>query len=100
MQGYRAPRSDSRGVCRTGVACTPTGPNHRWIGVPLSRCARWIAGAAVATRAGVGSASRPQSATLPAMDYLWTPWRYAYVTNAEKAPGCIFCDLPRLGDDV
>lgn len=33
------------------------------------------------------------------MDYLWTPWRYAYITNAEKASGCIFCDLPRSGDD-
>ena len=33
------------------------------------------------------------------MDYLWTPWRYAYITNAEKASGCIFCDLPQLGDD-
>jgi ATP adenylyltransferase len=36
----------------------------------------------------------------PAMDYLWTPWRYAYVSTAEKTPGCIFCDLPKLGDDV
>jgi ATP adenylyltransferase len=43
------------------------------------------------------------------MDYLWTPWRYAYVTDAEKtrrpgvAPeldeyfvgdhGCVFCNL-------
>ena len=34
------------------------------------------------------------------MDYLWTPWRYAYVTAAEKAPGCIFCDLPKAGDDA
>ena len=34
------------------------------------------------------------------MDYLWTPWRYAYVSAAEKASDCIFCDLPRLGDDV
>jgi ATP adenylyltransferase len=34
------------------------------------------------------------------MDYLWSPWRYAYVTSAEKAPGCVFCDLPRAGDDV
>ncbi len=34
------------------------------------------------------------------MDYLWTPWRYAYVTTAEKASGCIFCDLPKLGDDA
>ncbi len=33
------------------------------------------------------------------MDYLWTPWRYAYVTAAEGAKGCIFCDLPKLGDD-
>jgi ATP adenylyltransferase len=35
----------------------------------------------------------------PAMDYLWTPWRYAYVTNAEKTTGCIFCDLPKVGND-
>jgi len=34
------------------------------------------------------------------MDYLWTPWRYAYVTGAEKSSGCIFCDLPNLDDDV
>jgi ATP adenylyltransferase len=33
------------------------------------------------------------------MDYLWTPWRYAYVTNAEKTTGCIFCDAPKAGDD-
>jgi ATP adenylyltransferase len=32
------------------------------------------------------------------MDYLWTPWRYAYVTE-KKTTGCIFCELPRLGDD-
>jgi ATP adenylyltransferase len=34
------------------------------------------------------------------MDYLWTPWRYAYVTGAQKTSGCIFCDLPKLGDDA
>ncbi len=34
------------------------------------------------------------------MDYLWTPWRYAYVTNAVKTSGCIFCELVKLGDDV
>jgi ATP adenylyltransferase len=34
------------------------------------------------------------------MDYLWTPWRYAYVTTAEKTSGCIFCDLPKGGDDA
>lgn len=33
------------------------------------------------------------------MDYLWTPWRYAYVTTAEGAKGCIFCELPKMGDD-
>jgi ATP adenylyltransferase len=33
------------------------------------------------------------------MDYLWTPWRYAYVSTAEKNSGCIFCDLPKLNDD-
>ncbi|MGH9511813.1 MAG: HIT family protein [Terriglobales bacterium] len=30
------------------------------------------------------------------MDYLWTPWRYAYVSTAEKQDGCIFCELPKL----
>jgi ATP adenylyltransferase len=34
------------------------------------------------------------------MDYLWTPWRYAYVTAAEKSSGCIFCELPKSGDDA
>jgi ATP adenylyltransferase len=34
------------------------------------------------------------------MDYLWTPWRYAYVTTAEKASGCVFCDLPKQGNDA
>jgi ATP adenylyltransferase len=34
------------------------------------------------------------------MDYLWTPWRYAYVTAAEKISGCIFCDLPKAGNDA
>jgi ATP adenylyltransferase len=33
------------------------------------------------------------------MDYIWTPWRYAYVTTAQKTQECIFCDLPKLGDD-
>jgi ATP adenylyltransferase len=32
------------------------------------------------------------------MDYLWTPWRYAYITGASKPQGCIFCDLPKLDD--
>ena len=33
------------------------------------------------------------------MDYLWTPWRYAYVSTAEKASGCVFCDAANAGDD-
>jgi ATP adenylyltransferase len=34
------------------------------------------------------------------MDYLWTPWRYAYISVAGKISGCIFCDLPKEGDDA
>jgi len=33
------------------------------------------------------------------MDYLWTPWRYAYVTGTVKTSDCVFCDLVKLGDD-
>jgi ATP adenylyltransferase len=33
------------------------------------------------------------------MDYLWTPWRYAYVSTAEKAVGCIFCAAVKANDD-
>ena len=33
------------------------------------------------------------------MDHLFTPWRYAFVTGADQATGCIFCDLPSLNDD-
>ena len=25
------------------------------------------------------------------MDYLWSPWRYRYVSSADGTPGCIFC---------
>ena len=25
------------------------------------------------------------------MDYLWSPWRYQYVSKASHDPGCIFC---------
>lgn len=34
------------------------------------------------------------------MDYLWTPWRYAYVSSTEKAAGCVFCDAPKEKDDA
>lgn len=34
------------------------------------------------------------------MDYLWSPWRYAYITGVEPEPGaCIFCDKPAESDD-
>jgi ATP adenylyltransferase len=33
------------------------------------------------------------------MDYLWTPWRYAYVSTAERAVGCIFCAAAAANDD-
>jgi len=33
------------------------------------------------------------------MDYLWTPWRYAYVSSAEKSAGCVFCNALTAGND-
>ena len=33
------------------------------------------------------------------MDFLFTPWRYAFVTSAHKAAGCLFCDLQGPQDD-
>ena len=33
------------------------------------------------------------------MDYLFSPWRYAFVSAAHDITGCIFCELPKLGDD-
>ena len=34
------------------------------------------------------------------MDYLWTPWRYAYVSGTEKTAGCVFCDALKGNDDA
>ena len=34
------------------------------------------------------------------MDYLWTPWRYAYVTTVDQTPECVFCALLTSGDDL
>jgi ATP adenylyltransferase len=34
------------------------------------------------------------------MDYLWTPWRYAYVSTAEKSSGCVFCNAAKEKDDA
>jgi ATP adenylyltransferase len=33
------------------------------------------------------------------MDYIFTPWRYAYVTSTGKATSCIFCDALSAGSD-
>lgn len=33
------------------------------------------------------------------MDYLWTPWRYQYLSQAAHATGCVFCRAAGLGDD-
>jgi|SRR5581483_1450233 len=33
------------------------------------------------------------------MDYLWTPWRYAYVSTADKVEGCLFCRTRTASDD-
>lgn len=27
------------------------------------------------------------------MEHIWSPWRYQYITAADKPPGCIFCSL-------
>jgi ATP adenylyltransferase len=34
------------------------------------------------------------------MDYLFTPWRYAYITGADKATECVFCAAAREKDDA
>ncbi len=33
------------------------------------------------------------------MDYLWTPWRYSYVSTADKIEGCLFCRIRAESDD-
>jgi ATP adenylyltransferase len=38
--------------------------------------------------------------TCRAMDYLWTPWRYAYVSASEKSAGCVFCEAAKEKDDA
>jgi ATP adenylyltransferase len=34
------------------------------------------------------------------MDYLFTPWRYAYIKGADKAQECLFCEFSKRGDDA
>jgi len=33
------------------------------------------------------------------MDYLWTPWRFSYITGGERADGCIFCRQLEQNED-
>ena len=33
------------------------------------------------------------------MDYLWTPWRYQYVTTTGDKSECIFCAAAQASDD-
>lgn len=34
------------------------------------------------------------------MDYLWTPWRYSYIKEADRKPGCPFCEKLDKNDDA
>jgi ATP adenylyltransferase len=34
------------------------------------------------------------------MDYLWTPWRYQYITETGRETGCVFCHAIERGDDA
>ena len=34
------------------------------------------------------------------MDYLFTPWRYAYITAENQPPGCLFCSRLQQNDDA
>ncbi|MBG99592.1 MAG: HIT family hydrolase [Solibacterales bacterium] len=33
------------------------------------------------------------------MDYLWTPWRYKYITEKVSEEGCVFCQIAESNDD-
>ncbi len=33
------------------------------------------------------------------MDYLWTPWRYQYVTQGAGTQGCVFCGIAAADND-
>jgi ATP adenylyltransferase len=34
-----------------------------------------------------------------AMDHLWSPWRFKYISGAERQPGCVFCRAKNSPDD-
>jgi ATP adenylyltransferase len=33
------------------------------------------------------------------LDYLWSPWRYRYLTGQLKKQGCVFCNVAAESDD-
>lgn len=33
------------------------------------------------------------------MDYVWTPWRYRYITETSSQKGCVFCQILESKDD-
>ena len=33
------------------------------------------------------------------MDYLWTPWRYHYITTSDRPCACVFCAAAQSSDD-
>ncbi len=33
------------------------------------------------------------------MDYLWSPWRYQYLTDTRRPSGCIFCQMAAETND-
>jgi ATP adenylyltransferase len=33
------------------------------------------------------------------MDFLWSPWRFQYVSTAESQQGCVFCEALRRDDE-
>ena len=33
------------------------------------------------------------------LDYIWSPWRYRYVTGRDNPKGCIFCDMAAAHED-
>ena len=33
------------------------------------------------------------------MDYIWSPWRYAFHSTAHNSQGCVFCNVIKEEDD-
>jgi ATP adenylyltransferase len=33
------------------------------------------------------------------LETLYSPWRMAYISSADKSPGCIFCEFPKKNQD-